>query len=178
MENILNQIAKEFQKVMEEKFKGQTIGSCYLSGHCLSIIFNELGFKSRKVTGRLALLLKKGKNRYATYGRFALKRIDIGIYHTWSEVKFNDETFIVDTSLKVNLKFTKKHFRIKFHPMVVRDILVTKSFNNYYYKYREDKSLEKLSNQSLEILTNDKTINYLINKTIENIHLSGIRQSA
>jgi hypothetical protein len=178
MENTLYNIGKELQAVMEEKLQGQTVGTCYLTGHCLAEIFNRLGFESRKVTGRLALLMKNGKNKYATYGRFALKRKDIGIFHTWCEVKINDKTFIVDPSLKANIRFTSKHFKIKFHPMVVSDTLVTDVFNTYYYKYCEDARLEKASNQSLNTLTTDETINYLINKTVGNIRLSGNRQSA
>lgn len=178
MENTLYQIAKELQMVMEEKLNGQAVGTCYLSGHCLSIIFNRLGFRSRKVTGKLAILLKNGKSKYATYGRFKLKGKQIGIYHTWCEVEVNGETFIVDPSLKANLKYSRKNLGVKIHSMVEKDTLVTKAFSTYYYKYLEDDSLEVHSNQSLETLTTEILINYIIEQTLERIGLLFIDRTA
>ncbi|MDA9343563.1 hypothetical protein N9R06_00515 [Algibacter sp.] len=178
MINNLYNIAEELQRAIEHESNNQAVGTCYLSGHCLTMVFNQLGVKARKVSGKLAILKKNGKSKYVYYGRAPLKGQQIGVYHTWCEVTVNDIKYIVDTSLKANLNFIQTAFRIKIHPMVEKGIMITEIPKTYYYKYFEDKSLEKESEKSLRTLATNEQINRIINRTVNNVKNSNHKKSA
>jgi hypothetical protein len=165
MEENMLKTAIELQNVIEKKFKGQPVGICYLIGHCLSEIFKKQGYESRKITGTQALLLKNSKNRYIKYGSSELKGILIGNYHTWCEVDFGADTYIVDPSLKYNLKYLRSFLKIKTH-CSIKDILITKTPNSYYFKYKEDTSLELQSLSFLKKISKED-IEFIIQKTLE-----------
>ncbi|MCR8667939.1 hypothetical protein NO995_09620 [Aestuariibaculum sp. M13] len=178
MENILYQVAKELQKTIEDKSINEPVGACYLYGHCLTEIFGRMGLQSRKVSGKLAILQKKGKCRYITYGKLPFKGQQVGVYHTWCEVIIDNEVFIIDPSLKSNLNFIQKTFKIKIDRMVEQDVLVTSTSKTYYYKYFEDTSLESASNTSLISLTTPEQVDLLIDITLEGVQKSLIKKSA
>jgi hypothetical protein len=178
MKNYIYHISKELQKVIENETNNQTVGTCYLSGHCLAIVFNQLGIKARKVSGKLAILKKNGVNKYVTYGQLPLKSQQVGVYHTWCEITINNQKHIVDTSLKSNLDFIQKAFRIKINPMVERNILITETPKTYYYKYFEDNNMDKESEKSLRILVTKKQINRIVNRTINDVKNLNLRKSA
>ncbi|WP_178984168.1 hypothetical protein [Winogradskyella helgolandensis] len=172
MENILYLVAKELQKTIEDEFTNNPVGACYLFGHCLTEIFCRMGLQSRKVSGKLAILQKKGKAKYITYGKLPVKGEQVGVYHTWCEVTIDNEVFIIDPSLKSNLGFIKKVFRIKINPMVDKGIIVTRTARTYYYKYYEDVTLESASNKSLKELVTENQINSIIETTLNKLQSS------
>ena len=178
MENILYQVAKKLQKTIEDKYMNEPIGICYLLGHCLTEIFGRMGFKSRKVSGKLAILQKKGNGKYITYGKLPLKGEQVGEYHTWCEVTIGNEVFIIDPSFKSNLSFIQKTFKIKIDPMVGLDVLVTSTPKTYYYKYFENMRLESTSMASLISLITPEQVNLLIEITLEEVQKSLIKKSA
>lgn len=170
-------VAKELQNVIENYSINEPVGACYLFGHCLNNIFKKLGYQSREVTGKLAILLNKGKGKYISYGKLK-KCIQIGEYHTWCEIDFEGKKHIVDPSLKYNLKFLRRVGGYKVHGMVEKDLLVTGASNNYYIRYYEDASLKSLSRKTLKKLTSSKMRNQIVQTTIEHLKIRYTKEAA
>lgn len=164
MEQDLLKIASNLQNSIEDTFANEPTGICYLTGYCMSEILNQMGFEAKKITGKLALMYRNNK-KYAVYGK--LNGFRVGEYHTWCEVYYKDKTYIVDPSLKYNIKalsyFPEKILLSKSIP----DILVTTDSNTYNWKYIQDDSLESLSLNFLQA-TPKEAIEMIISKTIEN----------
>lgn len=161
-------VAKELQNVIENYSINEPVGACYLFGHCLNNIFKKLGYESRVVTGKLAILLNKGKGKYISYGKLN-KCIQIGEYHTWCEIDYEGNKHIVDPSLKYNLKFLRRVGGYKVHGKVEKDLLVTGASNNYYMRYYEDASLKSQSHRMLWKTTSSKMRNQIVQFTIEQL---------
>ncbi len=158
-------LAKELQTVIEKLYPNSKSGICYLLGHCLNEIFLANNFNSRKVTGKLALLNKSGKNKYIQYGRFPkLKGQLEGNYHTWCEIEIEGVIYIADTSLKYNLDFLRTERSIKIDEKIP-PLLFSNTKSNYFYKYVEDESKEV---QSMEFLNkiSDIYLEEIINEVI------------
>lgn len=162
MEKQLNRIASNLQESIENTFNNEPTGICYLTGYCMSEILNTMGYKTKKVTGKLALKYKKF-DKYAVYGK--LKGTNVGDYHTWCELVSDGRIYIVDPSLKYNKKALKDIFKIKLSDKIP-NILVTAESNTYNWKYIQDDSLETKSLYFLHKISNS-TIQKLISNTIE-----------
>ena len=164
MEKELFKIASNLQNSIEDTFANEPTGICYLTGYCMSEILNQMGFEAKKITGKLALMYRNNK-KYAVYGK--LNGFRVGEYHTWCEVYHKDKTYIVDPSLKYNIKalsyFPEKILLSKSIP----NILVTTDSKTYNWKYIQDDSLEALSLNFLQA-TPKEAIEMIISKTIEN----------
>lgn len=163
MEKELFKIASNLQNSIEDTFANEPTGICYLTGYCMSEILNKMGYESKKVTGKLALMFRNNK-KYAVYGK--LNGLRVGEYHTWCEVYADGKTYIVDPSLKYNKKalsyFPEKISLSKSIP----DILITTENNKYDWKYIQDDSLESLSLNFLQA-TPIEAIEMVISKTME-----------
>lgn len=164
MEKELLKIASNLQKSIEDTFANEPTGICYLTGFCMSEILNTMGYKTKKVTGKLALMYRNNK-KYAVYGK--LNGFRVGEYHTWCEVYVDGKTYIVDPSLKYNKKaltyFPEKILLSKSIP----DILVTSENNTYNWKYIQEDSLEPLSLNFLQA-TPKKALEMVFSKALEN----------
>ena len=166
MEKELLIISSNLQKSIEDTFTNEPTGICYLTGYCMSEILNTMGYKTKKVTGKLALKYKK-IDKYAVYGK--LKGTNVGDYHTWCELDSDGRIYIVDPSLKYNKKALKDIFKIKLSDKIP-DILVTAESNTYNWKYIQDDSLDTKSLYFLQI-TSDSAIQKIISNTIEKSNL-------
>ncbi|MCB0745870.1 MAG: hypothetical protein KDC90_00265 [Ignavibacteriae bacterium] len=161
----VEKISLDLQEILEEIYYKSPAGGCYLIGHCLSEILNEYGLVSRKVTGKLALHIKNTNDKYAKYGIINLKGHYIGNYHTWCEVVINNETYIIDPSLKYNKLALKQYFDIKVNNKIP-NLVFSKKANTYIYKYIEDISLECQSMSFLKRISTCR-INEIVTKTLE-----------
>ena len=162
MEKQLNRIAKNLQESIENTFNNEPTGICYLTGHCMTEILNTMGYKNKKVTGKLALKYKN-MDKYAVYGK--LKGSDVGDYHTWCEVYSEGEIYIVDASLKYNKKALKDLFNIKLSDKIP-NILVTDERNTFNWKYIQEDNLESKSLFFLHKIS-DSIIQRIISNTLE-----------
>jgi hypothetical protein len=145
----LNKLIKVFISETHHLLKNNnTNGICYLLAHSLNEYLTELGYKSEKVTGKLALLKKGKKAKYLSYGNFSLKNYHtIGYYHSWCKIEINNTEYIIDTSLIYNKSFLKKN-KISISNNIP-DFVITTEPKNYDYKYIEDNSLSHLSELNL-----------------------------
>ncbi|MCB0752929.1 MAG: hypothetical protein KDC52_15765, partial [Ignavibacteriae bacterium] len=89
----------------------------------------------------------------------------IGNYHTWCEVVINNETYIIDPSLKYNKLALKQYFDIKVNNKIP-NLVFSKKANTYIYKYIEDISLECQSMSFLKRISTCR-INEIVTKTLE-----------
>lgn len=176
MKDIIIKTVKQFQYTIEQFKGGYPIGACHLIGHCLTEIFKTQGFESRIVTGTKALLIKNSKSKYVKYGKSNLKGELVGYYHTWCEVDFEGNTYIVDASLKYNTVGIKHLFNLKTDNSIT-DFLITKTPNTYYYKYKKDTSLEMLSNSFLKKIPKSD-IKHLIQTTLKTVNFSTLKECA
>jgi hypothetical protein len=145
----LNKLIKVFMTETQHLLKNNnTNGICYLLAHSLNEYLIELGYKSEKVTGKLALLKKGKKAKYLSYGNFSLKNYDtIGYYHSWCKIEINNTEYVIDTSLIYNKSYLKKN-KISLSSNIP-DFVITTKPKNYNYKYIEDNSLSHLSELNL-----------------------------
>lgn len=166
----VEKIVNHLEEVIMEKFGKNLSGTCYLFGHCINEVLTRKSFVSRKVTGKLALLVdNSNKGKYAYFGSLNLKGKSIGYYHTWCEVLIDDDWYVVDPSIKHNKKVIKEKHKITISKNIPGFILSNK-MNNYHYKYYEDMTLD---NQSLSYLNRlgQNRIDNIINLTVERINL-------
>ena len=142
MEKLIS-IALKYQSKLEAYAK-EPYGTCYISGPCIANYLNSIGIPARDVTGTLILRDKHGKE--IIYGKGQLSNKNIGKYHTWCEATIEGKTYVVDASLKYNKIYLRKHQLkpIKISKQVP-DVLVTDMNETYYWKFKEDISLESLS---------------------------------
>ena len=135
-----------YQKTLESSVANYPSGTCYLAGYCLAEYFKKKGFKSKSVTGSLALIDKNIK--YIVYGNLKIsKSNNIGNYHTWCEILINDEWYVLDPTLKYNKTYIKS-LGTKLNPKIP-DLLFTKDKNTYYWKYIPNDDFLKESNDYL-----------------------------
>jgi hypothetical protein len=153
-------IGKKIQEAIEDTFANEPSGICFLTGFCVNEVLQSHGFKSRKVTGKLALMNRTGK-KYIVYGK--LNGINVGDYHTWCEVEHEGKIYIIDPSLKYNIKYlsTNKIGLSKSIP----EILVSVEKNTFNWKYIEDSKLERYSLSYLETVPPD-AIESILNNCI------------
>lgn len=140
MEQQLLKISEQMQLSIEGTFVNEPSGICYLTGHCMNEVLSKLGYNCRKVTGKLALMSRNGK-KYIVYGK--LNGIQVGDYHTWCEVEYEGKAYIIDPSLKYNLKFLSLN-KIEISKSIP-EIIISTEKNTYNWKYIEDSSLERHS---------------------------------
>ena len=95
-------------------------------------ILNTMGYKTKKVTGKLALKYKN-MDKYAVYGK--LKGSDVGDYHTWCELDSDGKIYIVDPLYgfpnKDRIFVNAKSF---IKGVIKGDILNTNSANEFMQK--------------------------------------------
>jgi hypothetical protein len=150
MKEEFEKIGKKLQEAIEDTFVNEPSGICYLTGFCANEVLQSLGFKSRKVTGKLALMNRNGK-KYFVYGK--LNGIQVGDYHTWCEVEHEGKTYIIDPSLKYNIKFLSLN---KFElSKSIPSILVSDEKSTFNWKYIEDSNLERHSMSYLKTVHPD-----------------------
>lgn len=162
MEKQLNRIATNLQESIENIFKNEPTGICYLTGHCMTEILNTMGYKTKKVTGKLALKYKN-IDKYAVYGK--LKGSNVGDYHTWCELDSDGKIYIVDAGLKYNKKGLRDLFKIRLSDKIP-STLVTDETNTYNWKYIQDDNLETKSLSFLHKIS-DSIIQRIISNTLE-----------
>ena len=153
-------IGKKIQEAIEDTFANEPSGICFLTGFCTNEVLQSRGFKSRKVTGKLALMNRNGK-KYVVYGK--LNGITVGDYHTWCEVENEGKVYIIDPSLKYNIKFLSVN-RIELSKSIP-EILVSDEKNTFNWKYIEDSTLERYSLSYLKTVHPD-AIESILNKCI------------
>ena len=164
MEKLLEKISFQLQYTIENELRNN-FGICYLIGHVMTRILNELGHEANEVTGSFAVICSN--NKYITYGNRKIKGLNVGDYHTWCEVKTKEGIYIVDPSLKFNKVGLKKYYSKKIHGKVP-DAIICKKENNFYYKYITDDSLVKFSKEYLAKV-DEKLIQKIVDYTIKNL---------
>lgn len=122
-------------------------GACHLIAYILAEILNAENIESRSVTGHLTLLDKKGKKILYSSKNPSNPR-NVGYYHTWCEAVIDNNIYIIDPSLILNIQFLKNHYKIKVHPKTP-DFIFTTDLKTYYWNYTEDVTLKKLSDLEL-----------------------------
>ncbi|MFC1743407.1 SEC-C metal-binding domain-containing protein [Candidatus Riflebacteria bacterium] len=151
-------ICTQLQEKLENRI-GNLSGACYLFGHLLNKIYTSRGYKSRKVTGSLRLLMsEKCEKRtcdikYVLYGNRPSDQdyhCDRYKYHTWCEVKINNDTYIIDPSIKYNRKRLSRD-SILIHEEI-EDVITTANKISPFYKYEENSSLDRYSEWWLQEL--------------------------
>jgi hypothetical protein len=162
MEKQLIRFASNLQETIEKTFNNEPTGICYLTGYCMTEILITMGYKTQKVTGKLALKYKN-IDKYAVYGN--LKGSNVGDYHTWCEVYSEGKLYIIDPSLKYNKKALKDLFNIKLSDKIP-NILVTDERNTFNWKYIQEDNLESKSLFFLHKIS-DSVIQKIISNTLE-----------
>jgi hypothetical protein len=156
------EIGKKIQEVVENTFINYPSGICYLTGFCVHELLKNRGYNSRKVTGKLALRSRNGKKNIV-YGK--LEGILVGHYHTWCEAEYKGKTYIIDPSLKYNIKYLSQK-KIKLSKSIP-ELLITEQKNTFNWKYVEDPELEQYSLSYLKNVHPD-TIDSILKKCISN----------
>ncbi len=143
-------------------------GTCYLIGHCLNMIFTDLGFTSQKVTGHLHLK-RHNIEKYLSYGVELKKSISIGYFHTWCEVTIGDESILIDPSLQFNKPFLKlMGFKVS---KLIPGTLITTLKNGYHWIYKKDDDLEKLSRIQLKRISKSQ-INKIVSRVVTQFRIT------
>jgi hypothetical protein len=156
------EIGKKIQEVIENTFANYPSGVCYLTGFCVHEVLQKRGYKSRKVTGKLALRNRSGK-KFVVYGK--IDGILVGNYHTWCEAEYDGKIYIIDPSLKYNIKFLSQN-KIKLSKSIP-ELLITEKKNTFNWKYIEDSELEHYSMSYLKNIHAD-IIDSILEKCISN----------
>lgn len=146
---------KELEKVILNPF-----GICHLSAYCLTENLKMKGINATSVTGHLSLRDKKGKQILYSSDNPTAPR-NIGYYHTWCEVTIEETKFILDASLKYNIRFIMLQHKRRIHPKIP-PLLISPEFQTYYWKYTEDEKLLHLSQKQLDLIP-EKVKIHLIN---------------
>jgi hypothetical protein len=159
----LNDLVKVFRKETDNILKdSNTSGICYLLAHCLNDYFIKLGYESRKVSGKQALLRKSKNIKYVSYGNFNKRNYNtIGDYHSWCEIVIDEVSYVIDVSLGYNKSYMKRNKNISLSNQIP-NFIVTATPNTFYYKFVEDDSLSYLSEDTLSVIDP-----MLINRLIE-----------
>jgi hypothetical protein len=143
-------------------------GTCYLIGHCLNMIFNDLGYTSQKVTGHLHLK-RHNIEKYLSYGTKINKSISIGYFHTWCEVLIGDQSILIDPSLRFNKPFLKlMGYKVS---KLLPGTLITTSKNGYHWIYKKDTDLEKLSKTELKRIS-ESQINKIVSTVVRQFRIT------
>jgi len=160
LENICNGYNSELNEISTS-----SSGSCYLTGHCLSIGLEKLGYKTKETTG--VLFLKDKVDKYHIYGQDKYQRNGnlVGNYHTWCVLEFDGEEIIIDPSLGSLKSYLKSNLKVKIHDKIP-NCLISNQNDTYYYRYIKD---DKLIPQSKSFLNkiDPELINHLVNKIVE-----------
>lgn len=133
----LNDICEQLLFIMEELFMNTPAGTCYLMGNCLAEGLSNAGILAKEVTG--SLILKDTNGRNVVYGSKRFGGTNVGSYHTWCEVEYDDETLIVDPSVRFNRKFLKAN-SVKLNPKIP-DIIISNIHNCWLHSYYPDSRL-------------------------------------
>jgi len=134
------QLCKLYQAKLEEFTSNYPSGSCYISAYFLSNYLKDR-YDARIVFGNLAIISKLGK--YVVYGSIKLKKdINVGDYHAWCELTINGREYIVDPSIKYNIKFLKDNYRLKVSQKVP-EIIITDQKSTFNFKYIENTVFKK-----------------------------------
>lgn len=165
----LNDICEQLLFVMEEIFMNTPTGTCYLMGNCLAEGLANAGLVAKEVTG--SLILKDTNGRNVVYGAKRFGGTNVGNYHTWCEVEYDDETLIIDPSVRFNRKYLKAH-SVKLNQKTP-DIIISNAHNTWLHSYYPDLRLVAQSKHYLDMVDED-VVEHL--KTV--IHVRALQQLA
>jgi len=141
LEHILK-LCKLYQGKLEEFAPNYPTGSCYISAYFFANYLKDR-YNARLVFGSLAIVGKS--NKYAVYGAIKnVKNINIGDYHAWCELVIDGKEYIVDPSLKYNIKFLKVNYKFKVSPKVP-DIVISDQKSTFNFKYIENSNFRKFA---------------------------------
>lgn len=168
IEELLKKVCINLNSELENIVPNYPVGCCYLFGHVLAVGLSNIGLTAIEVTGSL-ILADKHHNK-VVYGSRKYKGKDVGYYHTWCELKWNNDTIIIDPSLKYNRVFLKQHFGIKLEKKTP-DIIISKESNTSFYNYLTDSSLSYLSKNNLKHVNPGliETLTKLVSKTTSDL---------
>ena len=160
----LEQICHEFTEAYECLLGSDTIGTCYLIGHCLSEGFKRAGYKALEETG--TVIYKDGLGKNVIYGKQLVKGRLIGYFHTWCKVQFGEKEIIIDPSYKYN-KMSYKHYGFKPNKRIP-DFIITEHNDCWLYRFIQDNSLTSQSKQWLTRIPSE-LIEELIQKVQDSV---------
>ena len=103
LKNQLLNICFEYRNILNSVLSqqgGNISGTCYLTGHVLTSLFERLGFSSKEISG--VLYLRNDKGEYMIYGGDELENegVLIGNYHTWCEISIDGIGVLNSTKLQ------------------------------------------------------------------------------
>ena len=134
LKNQLLNICFEYRNILNSVLSqqgGNISGTCYLTGHVLTSLFERLGFSSKEISG--VLYLRNDKGEYMIYGGDELENegVLIGNYHTWCEISIDGIEYIIDPGIVYLKKFIKENLKIKLNekipPTIISNTKITYS---------------------------------------------------
>lgn len=145
-------LCTRYQTEIETNSANYPFGTCYLSAFFFQTYFRDK-YNARLIIGSLGLIDKSGK--YVVYGNIRPRKYqNVGDYHAWCEINLNDRVYIIDPSIKYNIKFLKDHYRIKISNKVP-SVIVTDQKSCYHWIYVENSDLIKFAEPFLNSIPTD-----------------------
>lgn len=145
LEYSLSNICQDFTVALESFIGSNLSGTCYLIGHCLAEGFKRAGYEATEETGTAIFKDKFGKN--VIYGKQIIKGRNIGYYHTWCRIRFNEIELILDPSYKYNKPFFRQ-YGLKPNSSIP-DVIITDQRSSWLHQFLQDDRLIGQSKQWL-----------------------------